>query len=83
MKKIGLIGFGDLAKSLIPLLHPFTNDIVAYDPWVPDKEIERFDVKPNNLNTLLKKSDVIYILASITSSNQSMINTSQLKLIKD
>ena len=42
---------------------------------LPNKEIERLDVKPNNLNTLLKKSDVIYILASITSSNQSMINT--------
>ena len=82
-KTFGLIGFGDLAKSLTPLLKGFSKEILAYDPWVPDKEIERFDVKPNNLNTLLKKSDVIYILASITSSNQSMINTSKLKLIKD
>ena len=82
-KTFGLIGFGDLAKSLTPLLKGFSKDILAYDPWVPNKEIERLDVKPNNLNTLLKKSDVIYILASITSSNQSMINTSKLKLIKD
>ena len=27
-KKIGLIGFGDLAKSLYPLLLPFTKDII-------------------------------------------------------
>ena len=48
-----------------------------------DKEIEKFDVKPTNLNSLLKNADIIFILASITSSNESMINNSKLKLIKD
>ena len=36
-KKIGLVGFGDLARSLYPLLLPFTKDINVYDPWVPKK----------------------------------------------
>ena len=43
-KTFGLIGFGDLAKSLTPLLKVFSKDILAYDPWVPNKEIERLDV---------------------------------------
>ena len=34
-KKIGLLGFGDLAKSLYPMLLPFTKDINVYDPWLP------------------------------------------------
>ena len=46
-------------------------------------KIEKFDVKPTNLNSLLKNADIIYVLASITSSNESMINSSKLKLIKD
>ena len=33
-KKIGLLGFGDLAKSLYPLLLPITKDISVYDPWL-------------------------------------------------
>ena len=82
-KKIGLLGFGDLAKSLTPILKAFSNKIIAYDPWIPNKEIEKFDVKPTSLNSLLKNADIIYVLASITSSNESMINTSKLKLIKD
>jgi len=82
-KKIGLIGFGDLAKSLVPLLHPFTNDIVAYDPWVPDLEIKKNNVKPINLKKLLSSSEIIYVLATITSSNQGMINRNVLKNIKD
>ena len=82
-KKFGLIGFGDLAKSLTPILKAFSNSIIAYDPWIPNKEIEKFDVKPTSLNSLLKNADIIYVLASITSSNESMINSSKLKLIKD
>ena len=35
-KKFGMIGFGDLGRALVPLLKPFSNDILAYDPWVPD-----------------------------------------------
>ena len=36
-KKIGLLGFGDLARSLYPLLLPFTKDINVYDPWISKK----------------------------------------------
>jgi phosphoglycerate dehydrogenase-like enzyme len=82
-KKIGLLGFGDLAKSLVPLLHPFTNDIVAYDPWVPDMEIKKNNVNPVSLKKLLSSSEIIYVLATITSSNQGMINHNALKNIKD
>ena len=82
-KKIGLLGFGDLAKSLVPLLHPFTNDIMAYDPWVPDMEIKKNNVHPVSLNKLLSSSDIIYVLATITSSYQGMINHNVLNKIKD
>ena len=82
-KKIGLLGFGDLAKSLVPLLRPFTDEIMAYDPWVPDLEIKKNNVKPSNLKNLLSSSEIIYVLATITSSNQGMINKKMLHNIKD
>ncbi len=82
-KKIGLLGFGDLAKSLVPLLRPFTDEIMAYDPWVPDLEIKKNNVKPSNLKNLLSSCEIIYVLATITSSNQGMINKKMLHNIKD
>ena len=82
-KKIGLIGFGDLAKSLIPLLNPLSSNIMAYDPWVPDFEIKKNNVEPVTLKKLLSKSEIIYILASITDSNEGMINKKVFKSIKD
>ena len=82
-KKIGLIGFGDLAKSLVPLLYPLSSDIMAYDPWVPDFEIKKNNIEPVNFKKLLSKSEIIYILASITDSNEGMINKKVFKSIKD
>ena len=40
------------------------------------------NVKPCSLNFLLKKSDIIYVLASITSKNQNLINKSKFNMIK-
>ena len=73
-KKFGLIGFGDLAKSLVPLLQSFSNNIMAYDPWVPDLEMNKVNVKPVSMKKILSSSDIIYVLATITSSNEGMIN---------
>ena len=58
-KKIGLLGFGDLAKSLYPLLLPFTKDINVYDPWIPKKKIKQLGFKSMSLNELFKKSYLI------------------------
>ena len=82
-KTFGLIGFGDLAQSLVPLLKPFSNNILAYDPWLPDLEIVKNDVTPASLKKVLSSSNIIYVLASITSSNQGMINQKILNSIKD
>ena len=81
-KIFGIIGFGDLAKSLLPLLKPFSKNIYAYDPWVPNYQILKNEVQPCSLDTLLKKSDIIYILASITSKNQGLINKSKFDKLK-
>ena len=78
-----MIGFGDLAKALVPLLLPFSNNISAYDPWVPKLMMEKIGIKSANLNKILIESDIIYILATITSSNQEMINYKKLSKMKD
>ena len=81
-KNFGLIGFGDLAKALLPLLKPFSKKIYSYDPWIANRQMLDKEVQPCNLNFLMKKCDIIYVLASITSKNENMINKSKLNLLK-
>ena len=65
-KKIGLLGYGDLAKALTPLLVPFSRDINVYDPWVPSKTIKDDGFNTITLKNMFKTCDVIYVLAAIT-----------------
>jgi phosphoglycerate dehydrogenase-like enzyme len=81
-KKMGIIGLGDLSKSLIPLLKPFSNKISVYDPWVPNKIITDQGMETISLNKMFSSCDVIYILAAITKNNQSIIDKKLLNQLK-
>ena len=73
-KKIGLIGFGDLAKSLYPLLLPFSKDINVYDPWIPKLNIQKLGFKSISLNKMFESCEVIYVLATVTTKNKHFID---------
>ncbi len=81
-KKIGLVGFGDLAKSLYPLLLPFTKDINIYDPWVSKKIIRKLQFKSIGLNQLFKNCEIIYVLAAVTTKNKNLIDKKLLNKMK-
>tara|TARA_Y100000768_G_scaffold82795_1_gene59039 strand:- start:256 stop:1278 length:1023 start_codon:yes stop_codon:yes gene_type:complete len=81
-KKIGLLGFGDLAKSLYPLLLPFTKDINVYDPWVPKTKIKKLGFKSISLNQMFKNCEVIYVLAAVTTKNKNLIDKKLLNKMK-
>ena len=81
-KKIGLVGFGDLAKSLYPLLLPFTRDINVYDPWVPKKIIQKLGFKSISLNQMFTNCEIIYVLAAVTKKNKNLIDKKLLDKMK-
>ena len=81
-KKIGLLGFGDLAKSLYPLLLPFSKDINVYDPWIPKINIQKLGFKSISLNKMFESCQVIYVLATVTTENKHFIDKKLLNKMK-
>ena len=81
--KIGFIGFGDLAKSLKPMLMPYTSNFKVYDPWLPNKLIESNGCKSASLREIFKDCDVVYVLATITTKNKNMIDKKLLSSMKE
>lgn len=81
-KQVGFIGFGGLARALKPLLEPFGCRIQAYDPWLTDTFLQRQGVTPVDLETLLRTSKVIFVLALPHSGNQAMLERDKLALIR-
>ena len=79
--RVGLIGFGDLARAFVPLLHPFGCPVKAYDPWVSAHVMEGLSVEAASLDAILSESQVIVVLASVTSENQGFLGKREFDLV--
>ncbi len=79
--RVGLIGFGDLARAFVPLLAPFDCAVKAYDPWISDHFTAGFGVGAASLDEVLATSQVIVVLAAVTSENQGFLAKRDLELI--
>lgn len=81
-KRVGLIGYGNLGRSLLPLLRPFRCAIGVYDPWLPEGYLREEGLEPLGLKKLLAESKVIVLLAGATSENRAMLGRAELNLIQ-
>jgi phosphoglycerate dehydrogenase-like enzyme len=79
--RVGLIGFGDLARAFVPLLQPFGCPIKAYDPWISGHFMAGFGVAAASLEEVLKMSQVIVVFAAATSDNQGFLGKREFELV--
>lgn len=73
---VGFIGFGDLGKALHKLLAGFRPTIRVFDPWLPEGLLTEYGVLPAGLDDVLQNSDVIFVVASVTSDNGGFLGAS-------
>ncbi len=71
--RVGIIGFGDLARAFRPMLRPFRCPVKVFDPWLPERELLHNDCTPASLDDLLSTSDAVFVFASVTSENQGFL----------
>lgn len=81
-KTIGIIGFGQIGQHVAERLKPFGVDLLVYDPYVTDEIIDNYG-KKTDLDTLMKKSDVVTIHAAATDDNDNLINEERIKMMKN
>jgi phosphoglycerate dehydrogenase-like enzyme len=81
-QQIGLIGYGDLARSFHQLIAPFHCQISVYDPWVPDYILQKNGCRPETLESILSNCRVILVFAGVTSENQGFIGAKEFALIR-
>lgn len=79
---VGFIGFGDLGRAIYRLLAGFQPKIRAFDPWLPDGVLERMGVAPASLDEVLSKSRFVFVVATITTENASLLNAEKLALMQ-
>ncbi len=73
-KTVGIVGCGNLARSLLPLLHPFGCELLAHDPWLPGDALTALGLEPVALLELFARSKVVFILSPVTTENVGSID---------
>jgi phosphoglycerate dehydrogenase-like enzyme len=80
-KRVGMIGFGNLARALLPLLTPFGVEVAAYDPWLAPGYVRSQGVTPVSLEEVMASSQVLFVLAAPTVENGALLSREMLERI--
>jgi len=80
-RRVGMIGFGHLARRLTELLRPFQVDIVAFDPFAPRELAAACGVAFGPLSAAMDR-DVVFCLAPLTPGTARMIGAEQIGLLR-
>lgn len=79
---ITMIGYGNLGRALAPLLRPFGVNLMVHDPWLSDDYLRTEGLAPVSLETAVSQSDVLFLLAGVTSDNEGFLDRSLLETIR-
>jgi len=79
---LGLLGFGNIARTLAPKAKAFGFRIIAYAPHVPKILFKTFKVKSVELDQLLKESDFVSVHTALTPETKHMMGLQQFKKMK-
>ncbi len=79
---LGLVGFGKIARNLVPKAKSFGLKTVVYDPYLPPGAIERNGAEPFSFDRLLQESDFISIHVPGTEDTYHMFGSAQFRKMK-
>lgn len=80
-EEIGIIGFGNNGREIAKKLHTFNVNIMAYDPYIINKNAFK-DIEFIELNELLKKSKYIILACMLTEKNINMLDDKEFKIMR-
>ena len=82
-KTVGIVGFGRIGRQVARLLNPFNVRILVYDPYVEAETMEKLGAeKVENLDALLKLSDIVTLHTPLTEETRGMIGWRELNLMR-
>ncbi|TDF93273.1 hydroxyacid dehydrogenase [Paenibacillus piri] len=82
-QKVGIIGYGEVAREVIRLLSGFNTDIRLYSPYCTQQEADALGVRLVGLETVLSECRIVSLHDTLTESTRGMIGKRQLQLLQD
>jgi len=80
--KIGLLGFGNVARLVAQKLHSFRSKILVHDPFVPIEIIKMNNCISVDFDTLFKESDIISVHVRASRQTERLVGEKEFKMMK-
>lgn len=81
--KLGLVGFGNIARMVSHKAQAFGLNMLAYDPYVSPSVMTQNNVKKVNLEELLSEADIVSLHLPLTKDTKYMFTEKEFKLMKN
>jgi phosphoglycerate dehydrogenase-like enzyme len=83
-KRVGIHGFGAIARDIVQMLRPFQVKLSAYSRGVPNQLFEEFQVRQtSSLEELFATSDILIECEALTALSTASVNEHILRLLPD
>lgn len=78
---VGILGYGNIGRALLPLLEPFRPTVRTFDPWLPASTIRAAGMQPASLEEVLSTSTFLFVLATVTEESTHLLDAENMRLI--
>jgi D-3-phosphoglycerate dehydrogenase len=79
---LGVVGFGRIARVVCAKARGLGLEVLAYDRFVADRDVEAEGATPVSFETLLQRSDFISLHTPLTDTTRGIIDRRALELMK-
>ncbi|MFH1575278.1 MAG: C-terminal binding protein [Acidobacteriota bacterium] len=81
-RTLGLVGFGQIAREVVPLARAFGLRVVAFSPSLTPERAEALGAEAVDLDRLLTESDFVSVHCPSTAQTQGMVGAGMLSKMK-
>lgn len=81
-KTFGQIGFGMIGKEVAKRAHALDMNVLVYDPYVSQEQMDYLGAKKVDLDTVMKESDFISVNCNVVPETVGLVSREKIALIK-
>lgn len=81
-KTVGLMGFGAIGREVAKRLSGFNCRIIAYDPYLTQADVDKYDVELLEFLEVLNQSDIISLHLPVTNDTRLLVNNGFFNSVK-
>ncbi|MBE6595384.1 MAG: C-terminal binding protein [Ruminococcaceae bacterium] len=82
VQRLGVVGFGRIARWVVTMLRGFGMETMVYDPYLNEESAKELGVRSVTLEELVAQADIITLNAPLTKETHHMVNEALIAKMK-